>query len=421
MKILLITGYFPPEMAAAPNLNYELGRELVRLGHSVTVATGFPRYNLKETPVKYRGKLYMRETMDGMTVERIWYPALPRGIPVARGIDIIMMAFALILSALRAGKNDVASVFSPPLTVGLTAILMRRLRGYPFVYNVHDLFPQNAVDLGVLRSGVLIRFFRWMERYVYRRSDYITVISAGNRERVIASGAEPDRTFIVPDWVDADFVRPGNKRNEFSERHGIADKFVVSFTGVMGFSQDLDTVLAAARLLAENPNICFILVGDGVEKPRLQAEAERQNLKNVIFFPMMPREEVPIVLSSSDACLATLPVSVKTPPVPSKIIWAMSAGRPIITCLPLDGDAPDLIRAADCGICLPPEDPQALADAVARLHADTEACRRLGENGRKYVLENLSLKRSVRKYIDLFEAAVASRAGNGLPGQATVR
>jgi glycosyltransferase involved in cell wall biosynthesis len=414
LKILLITGYFPPEMAAAPNLNYELGRELVRLGHSVTVATGFPRYNLKEMPAKYRGKLYMREMMDGMTVERIWYPGLPRKIPVARGIDIILMAFALVLSALRADKADVASVFSPPLTVGLTAILMRRLRGYPFVYNVHDLFPQNAVDLGVLRSKALIRIFRRMESYIYRRSDHLTVISSGNRDRVIASGADPDRTVIVPDWVDSDFVFPGNKRNGFSERHGIADKFVVSFTGVMGFSQDLDTVLAAARLLADKPDIRFLLVGDGVEKPRLQAEAEKQNLKKVIFLPMMPREDVPIVLSSSDVCLATLPASVKTPPVPSKIVWAMSAGRPLITCLPLDGDAPDLIHAADCGICLPPEDPRALADAVARLRANPDECRRLGENGRKYVLENLSLKRSAQKYLELFEAAVASRARPGL-------
>lgn len=421
MKILLITGYFPPEMAAAPNLNYELGRELVRLGHSVTVATGFPRYNLKEIPAKYRGKLYMRETIDGMTVERIWYPPLPRGIPVARGIDIILMAFALVLSALRAEKADVASVFSPPLTVGLTAIFMRKLHGYPFVYNVHDLFPQNAVDLGVLRNKALIRFFRWMENYVYRRSDYLTVISSGNRSRVIASGADPDRTFIVPDWVDSDFVSPGNKRNEFSLRHGITDKFVVSFTGVMGFSQDLDTVLASARLLAANPKILFLLVGDGVEKPRLQAEAERQGLNNVVFLPMLPREEVPIVLSSSDVCLATLSASVKTPPVPSKIIWAMSAGRPMITCLPLDGDAPDLIRAADCGICLPPEDPRALADAVARLQANPEECKRLGENGRWYVLENLSLKRSARKYMDLFEVALASRAGTGLCEPARTR
>jgi len=421
VKILLITGYFPPEMAAAPNLNYELGRELVRRGHSVTVATGFPRYNLKEIPAKYRGKLYMRETMDGMTVERTWYPSLPRDIPVARGIDIILMAFALVLSALRAGRADVASVFSPPLTVGLTAILMRKLRGYPFVYNVHDLFPQNAVDLGVLRNKALIRFFRWMESYIYRRSDYLTVISSGNRDRVIANGSDPGRTVIVPDWVDADFVFPGDKRNGFSERHGIVDKFVVSFTGVMGFSQDLDTVLAAARLLSDKPDIRFLLVGDGVEKPRLQSEAEKRNLNNVIFLPMMPREDVPIVLSSSDACLATLPASVKTPPVPSKIVWAMSAGRPLITCLPLDGDAPDLIRAADCGICLPPEDPQALADAVARLQANPEECRRLGENGRSYVLGNLSLKRSAQKYMELFEAVVASRAGIGLPGSTLMR
>lgn len=143
--------------ATAPNLNYGLGCELFRSGHSVTVATGFPRYNLKNTPVKYLGKIYMRETMDGMTVVRFWYPALPRNIPVARGIDTFLMASALVLSALRAGKQDVASVFSPPLAVGLTAVLMGKLYGYPFIYNVHDLFPQNGIDLGVLRNKALIR------------------------------------------------------------------------------------------------------------------------------------------------------------------------------------------------------------------------------------------------------------------------
>jgi len=406
MKILLITGYFPPEMAAGPNLNYELGRELVRLGHSVTVATGFPRYNLKEIPAKYRGKLYMRETLDGMIVERIWYPALPRNIPVARGIDIFLMAFALMLSALRAGKQDVASVFSPPLTVGLTAMLMGRLYGYPFVYNVHDLFPQNVIDLGVLRNKLLIRFFRWMERFVYQRSTFVTVISSGNRDGVIANGSSADRTIVIPDWVDTDFVVPGDKRNEFSEKYLLTDRFVVSFSGVMGYSQDLDTVLAAARLLADNPQICFLLVGDGIEKPRLQAEAERLNLNNVIFLSMIPRDQVPAILHSSDVCLATLRASVKTPPVPSKIMWAMSAGRPIITCVNLDGDAPKLVHDARCGVCLPPEDPQALADAISHLQANPEECRKMGENGRSYVLRKLSLQAATNQYIQLFQEAL---------------
>ena len=417
MKILLITGYFPPEMAAGPNLNYELGCELVRLGHSVTVATGFPRYNLKEIPAKYRGKLYMRETLDGMTVERIWYPALPRNILAARGIDVFLMAFALMLSALRAGKHDVASVFSPPLPVGLAAILISKVYGYPFIYNVHDLFPQNVIDLGILRNKMLIRFFRWMERFIYQRAAFVTVISPGNRERVIASGSRPDRTIIIPDWVDTDLVTPGNKRSEFSEKHDLADKFVVSFSGVMGYSQDLDTVLAAARLLADKPNIRFLLVGDGVEKPRLQAETERLNLNNVIFLPMIPRDQVPLVLHSSDACLATLRASVKTPPVPSKIMWAMSAGRPLITCLNLDGDAPKLIRDARCGICLPPEDPHALADAISHLQANPEECRTMGESGRSYVLSKLSLKVATHQYLELFQKAVSHEGKAGAVDQ----
>jgi glycosyltransferase involved in cell wall biosynthesis len=409
MRILLITGYFPPERAAGPNLNYELARELVQLGHRVTVATGFPRYNLREVPAEYRKKLYMRECMEGVVVIRMWYPAMPRNNRIARGLDMLLMAAALMLSAVRAGQQDVATVFSPPITVGLTGIVASWLFGYRFVYNAHDLFPQNAVDLGLLRNRALIRTFTAMARVVYQRAAFVTVISASNKDRFVAAGARPDRTIVLPDWVDTELVAPVDRQTRFSAENGLNDKFVVSFSGVMGYSQDLDTVLAAARLLAHKPAIHFLLAGDGVERPRLEAEVARLRLTNMTFLGMIPHREVAAVFQSSDVCLATLRASVKTSPVPSKIVWAMATARPVITCLDLEGDAPKLVREADCGISLPPNDPHALAEAILRLAAQPAECRRMGENGRAFVLSHLSVKAAAAKLCVLFEEVIGQR------------
>lgn len=421
MRILLITGYFPPERAAGPNLNYELARELLRLGHRVTVATGFPRYNLKEVPAEYRKKLYMRECMDGIDVIRVWYPAMPRNIRVARGADMLLMAAALVFSAIRAGRQDVATVFSPPITAGLAGILASWLFGYRFVYNAHDLFPQNAVDLGMLRNRALIRALSATARVVYQRAAFVTVISASNKQKFVAAGAPSDRTIVIPDWVDTELVVPVDRRNPFSRENGLDDKFVVSFSGVMGYSQDLDTVLAAAHLLAEQPAIHFLLAGDGVERPRLEAEVARRRLTNVTFLGMIPQHEVAAVFHSSDACLATLHASVKSSPVPSKIVWAMAAARPVITCLDLEGDAARLVREADCGIALPPNDPQVLAETILRLWAQPAQCKRMGENGRAFALTYLSVEAAAATLCGLFDQVRVDRLGQNTVRDGAVR
>lgn len=420
MNILLVTGYFPPERAAGPNLNYELGRELLNRGHKVTVATCFPRYNLDKTPEEYQGKLFMTESIDGMKVIRTWYPVLSRSSPILRGLDIFLMALALIVSGLRAGKQDVANVFSPPLTTGLSGYVLSKVFRYPYVYNVHDLFPQNAIDLGVLRNQTLIRFFRWMERFIYKKAPLLTTISPTNQAHVLNHGGTPDRTTIIPDWVDTTVVAPDREGTDLARELGIEGKFVASFAGVMGFSQDLDTILEAAHLLKEQPEICFLLVGDGVEKPRLQEKATQLGLDNVIFLPMLPREKVIPVFQSSDVCLATLHASVKTSPVPSKIIWGMAAGNTIVACINSENDAHDLIQDAECGITIAPGKPQALADSLVYLQRNQEEARQMGRNGRSYVEGHLSLKYSALRFEGLFEKAIAKKQGKA-PTQPGVR
>ena len=402
MRILLLTTYFPPETGSAAHLFYELGKTFVSRGHTVSVVTGFPAYHVQGDVSQYRGRFWMREEVDGLDVYRVVVPQIARNTPVGRGLWQFSSAFSFTLAGMRVPRPDVALIYSPPLPLGLTALNWRWWRKIPFVFNVQDLFPQSAIDLGLLRQRPLITFFERLERFIYRRADVITVHSPGNREHVLARGGRAESTFVMHNSVDVEFIRPAPKENALRKELGLESKFVVSFGGIMGFSQDLDTVLETACLLRGHKAIHFLLVGDGVEKERLMAKSQEMGLTNVTWLPMQPRERYPDVLHASNIGLATLHAEVKTPVVPSKIWSNMAAGVPVITMLNLDGDVPKLIQEANAGVCLPPEEPQALADAVLALYQDPEKCKRLGENGRRYVELNLSPQAVAESYEKIF-------------------
>jgi colanic acid biosynthesis glycosyl transferase WcaI len=411
MKILLLTAYFPPDTGSAAHLFYELGRAFVERGHGVTVLTGMPGYHALGPLEKYKGKKRIKEDMEGMEVVRVAMPQLPRHLMVGRALWQFGGAWALFLAGLGLPKADAAIVYSPPLPLGLTAWGLKKLQGLPFILNVQDLFPQSIIDLGLLRNRWLIRFFEEMERFVYRRANIITVHSEGNREHVMRKldKGQAEKVKVIPNWVDVHFIQPGPRMNWFREAHGLGDAFVVSFAGVLGYSQDLDVVLDAARILEDggwSSEILFLIVGDGVERPRLEAKARQMGLNNVRFLPMQPREKYPAVLHASDIGLATLHAEVRTPVVPSKILSIMAAGRPVVAAMNLDGDGPRLIAEARCGLCVPPEDPRALAEAILQLYHDASLREELGRNGRRYVEKYLSLEACVERYEQLLRQVI---------------
>jgi colanic acid biosynthesis glycosyl transferase WcaI len=402
MRILLLTAYFPPDTGSAAHLFYELGAALVERGHQVTVLTGMPGYHAQGSLERYEGKKRVEETVNGMDVVRAATPER-RTSMVGRALWHFGGALVFFREGLRLPDHDVAMLYSPPLPLGLTAWGWHKLRGLPFVLNVQDLFPQSIIDLGLLQNPVIIWAFRAMERFIYRHAPQITVHSPGNREHVIAHGGDAARVAVAPNWVDTDFIQPGERRNGFRHEHDLGDDFVVSFAGVLGYSQDLDVMLEAAKLTEDQDAITWLIVGDGVEKERLEAKADEMALNNVRFLPMQPRERYPSVLHASDVGLATLHAGVETPVVPSKILSIMAAGLPVVAALPLAGDAPALIQEADCGLCLPPEEPQALAEEVMHLHRDRSLRETLGQRGRRYAEQELSLAACVERYEGLLE------------------
>ncbi len=406
MNLILVSAYFPPEVGSASHLYYELGTELVKRNHRVTILTGYPAYNIdrKTLPAEYRSGWWMKERVNGMEVIRIRSIGMPRQIPVLRGLGQVTLSLALSISGLflARGKFDAVLVYSPPLFLGWTAFILRRLKGVKAVLNVQDLFPQSAIDLGVLRSTFLIKWFRRIESYLYKKSDMVAVHSEGNRDHVISCGGLPSNVTVIPNMVDTKYIRPGERDNEFRRRYGIStDDYIVSFAGVIGLSQDIDTVIDAARLMEQDQKIVFYIVGDGMEKPRLMARAE--GMRNVRFLPMLQKDEYVELLLASDICLATLRKEVRTPVVPSKIMSIMAAGRPLIAGLPLHGDAPKIVHAARCGICIEPEDPLALAEAVKTIYSDPKLSKEFCTNGRRFVECYYSLEVCTTLFEQVFE------------------
>jgi colanic acid biosynthesis glycosyl transferase WcaI len=401
MKILLITGYFPPDTGSAANLFYELGGRLVAKGHTVTVLTAFPSYHVTGQAKRYTGK-FVEEQVEGMRVCRVQVPQLPRYVPTMRGVWQFLMALGFWRALGRVGPHDVALVYSPPLPLGFVGAAAKKRWGTRFILNVQDLFPQSAIDLGILKSRFLIRIFQRLERRIYRSADHVTVHSPGNKAHIVKVGIDPSKVSVIPNWIDTDYVRPGERYSQFTASHGLNGEFVVSFAGVLGYSQDIDVILEAARQLKERKDILFLIVGDGVEKERLEGKAKAMSLTNIRFLPMQPRAVYPSILHASDVCLSTLNKEVVSPVVPSKILSIMAAGKPVVACMNLQGDAPEIVKDAQCGFVLDAGDHAGLAAALVRLRDSKPLRHELGANGRTYCETHFSLDGCCEKYVELF-------------------
>lgn len=419
LHVLLISNYFPPEIGSAAHLYYTLAKHFVRRGHEVTVLTGVPRYNVDvkvyDDYVNKVGKAkYLLEESDGIRVIRAKLPLVERERLLRRGIEHFEVAYKMWSVYRRIGElrpADVSLVYSPPLPLFWTAKKIREKNGTPFILNVQDLYPQAPIDLGVLKNKLIIKLFRAVEKEAYRSADLITVHSQNNKEFVekVMGWRNADKVIVFENWVDDDLVTPGEKHNEFAKKLGLLGKFVVSYAGTLGFSQDVQVVLQAAQRLKKLDDIVFLFVGDGVRKAEVEKGVQELGLKNVKILPTVPHNEYVEILRASDVSLATLQKSVLTPVVPSKILSIMSAAVPVIAAVNPNNDSVELIRKANCGFTVDAGDYEGLSEAILRLYRDRTLRENMGKNGRKYVEEHLSAKKAAQKYEEIFYNLIAKR------------
>lgn len=407
--MLLITLYYHPDRGGTPGVYKDLCESLQEMGHDVTVVTGFPRYNVTNVDRRYRWKLWLTEKIGAVRVRRIRTFRLPRCLPAARALDYALTALSLLVLALFSEKADFAIVHAPALFEGVGAMILRRVKGTPFILNVHDIFPQTAIDLGLLTNRRIIRFFEGLERYVYAKADCITVHSEGNKEWILQRHPTVKRAEVMPIWMNPDVLRPGLKENPWRTRQGLDGKFVVLFSGSQGYNQDIRVILDAAHHLQSEPDIEFVLVGDGTQHNEMVALSREMGLNNVRWLDWQPDEVYPMMLQAADVVLATLRDKVKTPVVPSKILSAMAAGRPVVTCAPLSGDAPRVVMHANGGVTLDPGDSQRLATTLAKLSKNPDLCRQFGVNARRYIEEHLDVRIWAKAHVELISSLTGSR------------
>ena len=382
MRILLLTPHYPPEIRSVSRLMAELAQDLRETGHDITVVAPFPpRDGARPRDPE---ALPAHERTGGIQVIRVRTMPFVQVAPWLRAVTHFTLAGSLALGALAAGRHDAVVAYVPPLTIGLTCDLLRRVWGAPYILNVQDIYPQALIDLGLARRRVVVEILRWIEQYSYRHATAITVHSEGNRRLLLERGLDAQKVRVVHNWVDTTAIRPGLRTNGFRASLGLRDEFVVLFAGVLGYAQDIEVILEAARLLRAHEGIVFILAGDGVRKAQAVEQAAAWGLNNVRFLPFQPLEVYPQLVTMSDVCLVTLQKSVTTPVVPSKIMTIMAAGRPIVATVDAGGDAFEVISGSGGGLCTPPGEAPALAQAILTLYHDPALRQRAGEAGRRF-------------------------------------
>lgn len=400
MKILLLTDAFPPEIRSSSHLMYELAEDLATRGHRVAVITCQPRYNLAPTPSASTPHRVPPNQTDNLKVIRVRTPAIHNVSHWRRGLGQFWLPWVFSRASRRLERPNAILLYSPPLTVGLAADWLARRWKIPYVLNVQDLFPQNAIDLGALRNPLLIACFRRLEQYLYRRAAAITVHSPGNAAWLERHGVESAKVHVIPNWVNTEQHRPqaNQTTNSFRTHLGLQGRFVVLFAGVMGYAQDMETIVAAATRLADEPRVVFLLVGDGSERRGIERQRDELRLANLRLLPFVSREDYPALVAACDVGLVTVKNTMKTPVVPSKLATYMASARPVIASLNQESDACAIVRKAGCGLLVSPDRPDEMAAAIRRLLADPDHAAALGRCGRQYALEHFSRSTCVGRY-----------------------
>jgi glycosyltransferase involved in cell wall biosynthesis len=402
MRVLILSIYHDPEPIPK---TAELARELRRRGHEVTVVTAFPHYPSGQLYPGYRLALWRREVRDGVRVLRTFIYPYHGERSSLRIVNYLTWMISSIQAAWLAPPCDVLYVWHPPLTVGVSAWIISKLKRVPFVYDVQDLWPESALASGLMRPGRLVDVLYRLADWVYRHAPRILVVSDAAAAYLGERGVPAQKISVAHHWLDsAPFERDSTRdvRAEF----GWGEKFVVMFCGNLGMVQGLETVIEAAARLRDRSDTAFVLVGDGSDRDRLERLATDRKLSNVQFVGRHPAADMPAFMRAADVLLVHLRRShIADHAIPTKILSYFAAGRPVVCAT--SGAAADLVRAANAGVTSEPGDAGALVEAVMRLRSlSPESRAALGRNGRVYLhahFEKLSV-------IDGYERVLQSLA-----------
>ena len=394
MRVLVVCPHFEPDVAPTGVVMTEIAHRLVDAGHELDIVTSLPWYRAHAVEDGWRGRLVRHESTAWGRITRVHpFPTDKRNVPARAAAFAGFTALATLFAVLRRRRPDVVLAMSPPLTLGLTGWIAARARRVPFVFNVQDIFPDVAVEVGAVENRPLIAVLRRLERFVYRRADVVTVLSddlrdnveaklAGSRSRGGRGSRKATLVRVIPNFVDIERIVPGDRDNAYRREHGLGDRTVVMYAGNLGFSQPLGLLIEAARSLRDRDDLVFVINGGGSTLPALEEAAA--DLDNVVFVDLQPAERLPEVLAAGDVHVIALRRGLARASVPSKLYSILAAGRPVVASIDEGTEVPRVLAATGAGLSVPPDDAPALTEAI-RTVVDSPERPAMGADGRAFV------------------------------------
>lgn len=404
MRVLYVSQYFVSADQAGGVRHWQHTRALARAGHHVSVVTTYVTHKERTVPERYRGRKVVREwDPAGLEMWRTYStPGYGRDLR-SRIASYGTFALWSAVAGMRAARPDVILASSPSLPSAAAAAAIAKLRRARFVLEVRDLWPDSAIEMGLVKDRKTIAVARAMERFCYRRADRIIALTEGIRDGMIALGVPAGKIELITNGVDLEI---GGDAAPARDPRIPDDTVVAMYVGAHGTYSSLGTLLDAAELLRDVPRARIVLVGSGDQKEGLVQDAARRGLDNVVFVDPVPKREVPSWLARADICI--LPYQDRelfAGALPNKIFDYLGASRPIIASAP-HGEVTAVVEAAGCGLCTPPEDAPALAGAIRELADDPARRAEMGARGRAYALEHYDRRALAQRFVTAVESVV---------------
>ncbi|MGH7782083.1 MAG: glycosyltransferase family 4 protein [Candidatus Binataceae bacterium] len=395
MRLLFLNRSFWPDPEATGQFLTELCEDL-SAEHRITFIAG-PSLHVKQGS----RRLFTRDRYGEVEVIRTWGTRFSKRRLAGRLANLALYYVLAAAAALRVERPDVIIAETDPPLLGALAAMLKRRWGCKFVYNVRDLYPDIAEVNGGLRSRALIALLRRANIYAFREADLIVPLGLDMAKRIAAKDVPASKITVIPDWADTNKVFPISNSRFRAE---LGERFVVMYSGNLGLSQQLDTVVDAAMRLRADPRILFVLIGEGASKPALQARVRKLELDNVMFLPYRSREQLAESLSAADLHLIPLLSGAQGCVVPSKIYGILAAGRPFIAIMESGAEIARIAREYTVGFVVPPGDADALTGTIMNAASRRADLHAMGLRARELAVRLYTREVATRRFAAMLQS-----------------
>ena len=409
---MIISEPFYPQVAAIGQLLTDLSEDLVKSGHQVKVVTGNPNNNFNKN-----NSIPRKENYKGIEIIRLKNTTFTKYRMAGRVLNYLTFHFLVFSRVLFYERPDLVFVLSTPPFISFSGLMLKILKKSKVIYNVQDLFPDLAVELGKLKNKLFIGFLKKLSVLIVRKVDKVVVVGEYMekkiREELLKETIENNHIITIHNWADGDKIkvlRGDIEDNFLRKKWGLEGKFVVLYSGNIGYLHEFDTIISAADFLTKEglKEIIFVFIGEGIKKNYIEGKVREKGLNNILFFPYQSREMLIYSLGLANVSLVTLEKGFEGMVVPSKIYGILASGRPVIVVVGGESEIVGIIRKGKCGKIVKIRDYHALVNNIMDYYKNSKKCREDGLNGRRCFEKNFDRKIATKKYIEVIKETLKS-------------